>query len=116
MGSCLDCLYLSTDANFEPKGRIKTSTPGSLALSGVVNGGYPKLSWRGTKDKRFSHYNLYYSRLPGCAPGRATLIASPDGTEFLDWQALPGRSYYRVTQVTLDGIESGSSNEVSVQK
>ena len=56
------------------------------------------------------------TRRRGFTPGRETLIASPDGTEFLDWQALPGRNYYTVTQVTLDGLESEPSNEVSVQK
>ncbi|KPJ52010.1 MAG: hypothetical protein AMS16_06995 [Planctomycetes bacterium DG_58] len=115
-GSCLDCFYLSTDANFEPKGRIVTTTPDKPTLDATSVGGYPKLSWQGAKDERFHYYNLYCSRQAGFTPGRATLIASPDGTEFLDWQTLPGRNYYRVTQVTLDGLESAPSNEVSVQK
>jgi len=47
---------------------------------------------------------------------RSTLIASPDETEHLDWQAPAGRRYHKVTQVTLDGLESIPSDEVVVEQ
>ena len=49
-------------------------------------------------------------------PSQRNLIASPDGNRYLDWQVKPGQKlYYRLTQVTLDGLESPASNEVSAE-
>lgn len=113
-GSCLDCFYLSTDGSFIPKGRIKTTLPEKLTLSVQMDEKYPCLSWNASKDKRFYYYNVYCSTKPNFNPSRKTLIGSPDSTKFLDWQAISGRKYYKVTQVTLDGIESEPSNEIEI--
>jgi len=113
-GSALDCFYLSTDGSFEPAGRLRVTPPEALRLSAAPAGeGQVRLSWERSKDRRISHYNLYCSDQPNFAPDRKTLIASPDVSEYLDWQAGSGRWYYRVSQVTLDGLESKPSNEVS---
>ena len=115
-GSSLDCFYLSTDAAFNPAGHITAAEPARLTLSAVSVEGYPRLSWAGPKDGRFSHYNLYCDSRANLTPGRTTLIASPDAPERVNWQIQPGINWYKVTQVTLDGLESEPSNEVSVQK
>jgi len=119
-GSCFDCLYLSTDRGFEPKGRIRAVVPSSPTLGvapvGEAAGGKVRLVWSREKSPRWSHYNLYSSHSPDFACDRTTLIASPDEPEHLDWGAPAGRNCYRVTQVTLDGMESPPSNVVVVEQ
>ena len=118
-GSCLDCFYLATDKDFAPDGRIVAETPKAMQLKAEpAAAGQVKLSWTGDKSAQGSHFNVYCSDKADFAPDRATLIASPDGTEFLDWQAGSGTRYYRVKQVTMDGVESAPSNaaEVAVGK
>ena len=95
-----------------PAGRIVAPVPEPLELQGEsVDGGHMKLSWAGPKSPRWHHYNIYCSDTAGFTPDRKTLIASPDRSEHLDWQGR-GKRYYRVTQVTLDGLESKPSNEI----
>ena len=74
------------------------------------------LTWSGPKPPRWSHYNLYSSNHPGFTCDRSTIIASPDALEHVDWRAPAGRTYYKVTHVTLDGLESAPSNEVAVER
>ncbi|OGF50218.1 MAG: hypothetical protein A2231_01880 [Candidatus Firestonebacteria bacterium RIFOXYA2_FULL_40_8] len=114
-GSCLDCFYLSTDSSFEPKGRINAAAPKKLEIKGEINATYPKLTWTASEDKRLYYYNIYCSNQPNFAADRKTLIGSPDTTSFLDWQSLKDKKYYKVTQVTLDGLESEPSNEIVIE-
>ena len=114
-GSCLDCFYLAGDKDFKPAGRILAETPEPLQLTAAPAGaGQAKLSWEKSAHKRWSHFNLYCSDKAGFTPDHTTLVASPDANTFLDWQAGRGTRYYRVTQVSLDGLESKPSNEVKV--
>jgi hypothetical protein len=80
----------------------------------------PRLRSHGTRKSccapRWSHYNLYSSNHPGFACDRSTIIASPDAPEYVDWRAPAGPNYYKVTQVTLDGLESAPSNEMAVAR
>ena len=115
-GSCLDCFYLCEDRGFQPVGRIVEARPSVPALSVETDAGMARLSWRGAKSARFSHYNIYTSPQANVTPGQQTLLASPDAETFLDWRAPEGVHYYRVTQVTLDGLESPPSNEVSARR
>ena len=107
-GSSLDAFYLSTDKSFTPEGRVLAPQPQALALSGSMSGGYPVLNWTESDNPRFYYYNLYASDNANFEIDQRNLIASPDKTSYLDWQALGGQ-YYRVTQVTLDGFESEPS-------
>ncbi len=109
-GSRLDCFYLSTDPDFVPLGRVSANLPAQLLLSCQTQSGYPLLTWAASQDPRFYYYNLYVSDNPDFSPSRETLIASPDSTSYLDWQALEGTKYYKLTQVSLDGLESEASN------
>jgi len=115
-GSCLDCFYLSTDDAFDPAGRIVAEVPRAPTLKGELREGYPQLAWACEKDKRFHHFNLYASTKPDFTPSRKTLIASPDGAGYLDWRAPAGGQFYRITQFTLDGLESAPSNAVELTK
>ena len=113
-GSCLDCFYLTEDKDFDPTGRIIAERPRPLKLTAAPDGQHVRLSWSGSKSSRWYHYNLYASDRADAPAGQAALIASPDGQTYLDWQAEPGQTlYYRVTQVTLDGLESEPSDPVS---
>jgi len=115
-GSCIDCLYLSTDGSFEPKGRISAVEPEAPKLTAQADAqGRVRLSWSGKKDARWLCWNLYCGGQAGLPCGRKTLFASHDAEEYLDWQAPAGAKYYRATQLTLDGIESKPSNEVEVK-
>jgi len=107
-GSSLDAFYLSTDADFNPEGRVLAPQPNALELSGSMSAGYPILNWTQSSNPRFYYYNLYASNNADFEIDQSNLIASPDKTSYLDWQALAGQ-YYRVTQVTLDGFESDPS-------
>jgi len=107
-GSSLDALYLSTDKDFNPEGRVLAPQPQALEISGSMSGGYPTLNWTQSDNPRFYYYNLYASDNANFDIDQSNLIASPDRTSYLDWQALAGQ-YYRVTQVTLDGFESEPS-------
>ena len=78
-------------------------------------GGLPKLSWSGERSKRFSHYNLYAGKAANFKCDRRTLIASPDREKYLDWHALPAEPFYKVTQVTRDGLESAPSNAAKAE-
>jgi hypothetical protein len=90
--------------------------PSAPTLKADLENGRPRLIWSDRRSARWSHYNLYSSDHPGFACDRSTIIASPDAPHHLDWQAPPGRNYYRVTQVTLDGLESAPSNEVAAER
>lgn len=111
-GSCVDAVYLSTDADFTPEGRAMALPPGALTLTATTSAGHPLLSWDASNDPRFYYYNLYAADSSDFEIGRATLVASPDAPSYLDWQAPPGQ-YYRVTQVTRDGFESPPSAAVA---
>lgn len=108
-GSCLDAFYLSTDADFEPRGRVTTTEPETLQLSVTVEQGLPKLSWPLSQHPRFYYYNLYCVQETGDLPSQHNLIASPDKPDFLDWQTVGDCAYYKLTQVTLDGLQSTPS-------
>ncbi len=114
-GSSLDCFYLATDKGFKPAGRIVAVKPAALKLGAKTAEGGVKLTWRGKQDARWYHYNIYCGTEAGFTPDQKTLIASPDGNAYLDWQVTAGQTlYYKITQVTLDGIESDASNEVPI--
>jgi hypothetical protein len=113
-GSCLDCFFLSTDGEFPEEGRVLAPRPEALRLTAAA-GDRPRLSWSGERSPRWWHYNLYCSDRPGFTPGQRSLLASPDEESYLDWRAPAGPKYYRVTQVTRDGLESAPSNEVRVE-
>ena len=68
-----------------------------------------RLTWADVKDARWWHYNVYAADRPDFVCDRSTLVASPSEAGYLDWQAPTGRKCYRVTQVTLDGLESAPS-------
>jgi fibronectin type 3 domain-containing protein len=90
--------------------------PSPPALNADARNGRPRLIWFDRKSPRWSHYNLYSSNHPGFACDRSTIIASPDAPEYVDWRAPAGPNYYKVTQVTLDGLESAPSNEMAVAR
>ncbi len=116
-GSSLDCFYLATDKAFKPAGRIVAERPEALKLSAEAAEGGVRLTWQGRQSKRWHHYNIYCSDKADFAPSRKTLIASPDGQSYLDWQVKPGaKLYYRITQVTIDGLESEASNAASAAR
>jgi len=115
-GSCLDCVYFSTDTAFKPRGRILAARPAKLTLSADRSaGGKPHLTWSGKKDARWYHYNLYCGSAAGFTCDRAALVASPDAERHIDWSAPGGAKFYRVTQVTLDGLESEPSDAVAAE-
>ena len=115
-GSCLDCICLSTDRDFDPTGRVSAAVPSPPTLHADAENGRPRLIWSDRRSPRWGHYNLYSSNHPGFACDRSTIIASPDAPEHVDWRAPAGRNCYKVTQVTLDGLESAPSNEVAAER
>jgi len=112
-GSRLDAIYLSTDSQFLPQGRISATPPAATVLSKTLAGNYVRLNWNTTSGPRFNYYNIYASKTPNFIADRKTLIASVDKNFYLDWQAQQGVNYYVVTSVTLDGLESPVSNIIS---
>jgi len=114
-GSSLDALYLSTDKDFNPEGRVLAPQPQALEISGSMSGGYPTLNWTQSDNPRFYYYNLYASDSANFEIDQSNLVASPDRTSYLDWQALAGQ-YYRVTQVTKDGFESDPSVALKISE
>ena len=114
-GSSLDCFYLATDKDFAPVGRIVATKPAALKLGAKTAEDGVKLTWRGKQDARWYHYNIYCGTEAGFTPSQKNLVASPDGNAYLDWQVTAGQTlYYKITQVTRDGLESDASNEVPV--
>jgi hypothetical protein len=117
-GSSLDCFFLATDKDFAGQaatGRIVATVPVQPKLAAAATPNGPRLQWTADKDRRFSHFNVYGSAQAGFTPSQATLVASPDKPALLDWQAPAGKHYYRITQVTRDGLESAPSDEVAVE-
>lgn len=115
-GSCLDCFYLAEDEGFDPAGRVVAQQPEPLVLKARADGPCVKLTWSGPRSSRWHHYNVYASDRADFRPSQATLIASPDRATWLDWQVRPGRRCgYKVTQVTLDGLESAGSNGAAAE-
>ncbi len=115
-GSCLDSFFLTEDKDFEPTRRVLADKPKALTLEAKVDDGLVRLNWSGKKSKRFYHYNVYVSDKADFVPSQATLLVSPDRETYLDWQIKPDvKNFYKVTQVTRDGLESTPSDAASPQ-
>ncbi len=116
LGSCLDCVYFSTDGAFKPEGRISAVAPKPVSISASKSpSGRPRLTVSGGRDARWSHYNIYCGGAAGFVCDRATIISSPEAAVHIDWSAPGGRKFYKATQVTLDGLESKPSDAVTVE-
>ncbi|MFQ5635884.1 MAG: LamG-like jellyroll fold domain-containing protein, partial [Gammaproteobacteria bacterium] len=71
------------------------------------------LDWDDSPDPGVAGYNVYRAQASGGPFTRRNaqpIVAS----DFIDTQTVQGESYYMVTAVTVDGIESACSNELPV--
>ncbi|MGD0092010.1 MAG: hypothetical protein ABSE73_19020 [Planctomycetota bacterium] len=118
-GSALDCLWLAADPAFTPSGKNAEQTvppPQVAGLAAKAEGPFAvRLTWTPSPRGDVRHYNLYCAAEQDAPPSRATLVASPEGSEYLDWKAPPNAQLsYRITAVDSRWNESAPSAKAEV--
>lgn len=117
-GTAVDCVVLTDDADFTPGGR-RILAPKRERVEGLeaedISPYAVRLSWEAEDSATFHHYNVYCGADGDFAPSQASLVASPDAAECIDWGLKPGASlHYRVTCVDRWGNETPASEAVEV--
>jgi hypothetical protein len=75
-----------------------------------------RLSWEPAGSAAVHHYNVYCSQEADFTPSQASLVASPDLPEQVDWGLRPGaRLFYRVSCVDRWGKETRASDAIEVR-
>jgi hypothetical protein len=118
-GSALDAIWLAADPAFMPAGKNAENTvppPKVESLTAKPEGPFAvRLAWTPSPRSDLSHYNLYCSAEPDAPASRATLIASPEGNEYLDWKVPPNaKLFYRISAVDSRWNESVPSAPIAV--
>ncbi|MCY3023265.1 MAG: fibronectin type III domain-containing protein [Planctomycetota bacterium] len=118
-GSALDAVWLAADPAFAPSGRNAENSvppPKVAALTAKAEGPFAvRLTWAPSPRGDVTHYNLYCSTEKNAPASRATLIASPEGGEYLDWKVPPNAElFYRITAVDSRWNESVPSDPAAV--
>ena len=109
-GTAVDVVCLATDDSPPTDGPRLPGFDANVTVTGLkaepVGPFAVRLTWNPVQHPRLHHYNVYVSTREDFQPDRATLVASPDKPEHVDWSLAPGTAYtYRVTAVDRIGTE-----------
>ncbi len=118
-GVGIDAIYLTTDAGFTPVGKNSkdlSAPPQITGVSATANGAFKaNVSWDVSSAPDLHHYNLYIGSSAGFVCDSETLVVSPAGSSYLDWQLSPSAThYYKITAVDRQGNESEPSTAAAV--
>jgi len=118
-GSALDCLVLTDDPDYTPDLALRVRCPGVPPVTGLraaaISPYAVRLSWDPVTSPTLHHYSVYCGHDAAFTADQASLVASPDRADCVDWGLHPGETlFYRVSAVDDRGNEGPVSEAAAV--